>query len=52
MNEAFEAKKSLSDFWLERRFTKITFDPKDIDCDVQEIRELLDDSANDNTTKP
>lgn len=38
--------------WLGRRFAKITFDQQDIECDVQEVRELLDDSTNDNSTKP
>jgi hypothetical protein len=29
--------------WQGRQFLKITFDEKDIDCNVQEIRELLDE---------
>jgi len=30
--------------WLERRFVNLTFSDDEIDCDVEEIRTLLDET--------
>lgn len=31
--------------WLERRYAKIILSGNDVECDVQEIRELLDEDT-------
>jgi len=33
-------------YWLERKFLKITFD-EEVSCDVQEIRQLIDEDSSD-----
>lgn len=38
--------------WLERRYVNITFSDDEIDCDVEEIRALLNETDTNDEGKP